>query len=188
MQRWSGSVWCYEPVLQGDLGRAEHQRVCHEHEDASSIERVSGRSSPSLVRVAGGISMEMEPLYTCCAGLDVHKQTVVACLLRTDGRARSARRFRPSTRRQRRWRACAPGCWRRVAPAWRWRRRAVSGNRSTTFWMGTARSWWSTRRTCTPCPAAKPTCATLSGSRRSSNTGCSRPASSPAGRSVNCAI
>ncbi len=31
--------------------------------------------------------MEMEPLYTCCAGLDVHKQTVVACLLRTDGRA-----------------------------------------------------------------------------------------------------
>ncbi len=31
--------------------------------------------------------MEMEPLYTCCAGLDVHKQTVVACLLRADGRA-----------------------------------------------------------------------------------------------------
>jgi transposase len=28
----------------------------------------------------------MERLYTCCAGLDVHKQTVVACLLRpTDG-------------------------------------------------------------------------------------------------------
>ncbi len=47
VQRWSGSVWCYEPVLQGDLGRAEHQRVCHEHEDESSIERVSGRSSPS---------------------------------------------------------------------------------------------------------------------------------------------
>ena len=27
----------------------------------------------------------MESLYTCCAGLDVHKQTVVACLLRPDG-------------------------------------------------------------------------------------------------------
>jgi len=26
----------------------------------------------------------MERLYTCCAGLDVHKQTVVACLLRPD--------------------------------------------------------------------------------------------------------
>ena len=25
----------------------------------------------------------MESLYTCCAGLDVHKQTVVACLLRS---------------------------------------------------------------------------------------------------------
>ena len=29
--------------------------------------------------------MGMEALYTCCAGLDVHKQTVVACLLRPDG-------------------------------------------------------------------------------------------------------
>jgi len=27
----------------------------------------------------------MERLYTCCAGLDVHKQTVVACLLHPDG-------------------------------------------------------------------------------------------------------
>ncbi len=26
----------------------------------------------------------MERLYTCCAGLDVHKQTVVACLLHPD--------------------------------------------------------------------------------------------------------
>ena len=29
----------------------------------------------------------MERLYTCCAGLDVHKQTVVACLLHPDGAA-----------------------------------------------------------------------------------------------------
>jgi transposase len=29
----------------------------------------------------------MEPLYTCCAGVDIHKQTVVACLLGADGRA-----------------------------------------------------------------------------------------------------
>jgi transposase len=29
----------------------------------------------------------MERLYSCCAGLDVHKQTVVACLLRPDGAA-----------------------------------------------------------------------------------------------------
>ena len=30
----------------------------------------------------------MDPLYRCCAGLDVHQRTVVACLLRTaaDGR------------------------------------------------------------------------------------------------------
>ncbi len=27
----------------------------------------------------------MESLYACCAGLDVHKQAVVACLLRPDG-------------------------------------------------------------------------------------------------------
>src|SRR5579859_6938863 len=31
----------------------------------------------------------MEQLYTCCAGLDVHKQTVVACLLRPEGSAQS---------------------------------------------------------------------------------------------------
>lgn len=31
----------------------------------------------------------MEPLYTCCAGLDIHKQTVVACLLGADGRAQN---------------------------------------------------------------------------------------------------
>ncbi len=29
----------------------------------------------------------MERLYTCCAGLDVHKQTVVVCLLHHDGAA-----------------------------------------------------------------------------------------------------
>src|SRR6266566_9694411 len=29
----SGSVWCCEPVSQCDRGRAEHQRVCPEHED-----------------------------------------------------------------------------------------------------------------------------------------------------------
>jgi transposase len=29
----------------------------------------------------------MERLYSCCAGLDVHKQTVVACLLRPEGAA-----------------------------------------------------------------------------------------------------
>jgi transposase len=31
----------------------------------------------------------MERLYTCCAGLDVHKQTVVACLLQPEGAAPS---------------------------------------------------------------------------------------------------
>jgi transposase len=31
----------------------------------------------------------MERLYTCCAGLDVHKQTVVACLLQPEGAAQS---------------------------------------------------------------------------------------------------
>ena len=29
----------------------------------------------------------MERLYTCCAGLDVHKQSVVACLLHPDSGA-----------------------------------------------------------------------------------------------------
>ena len=31
----------------------------------------------------------MEILHQCCCGLDVHKQTVVACLFRPDGRQRS---------------------------------------------------------------------------------------------------
>ena len=31
----------------------------------------------------------MERLYTCCAGLDVHKQTVVACLLQPEGAAQT---------------------------------------------------------------------------------------------------
>jgi transposase len=31
----------------------------------------------------------MEPLYRCCAGLDVHKETVVACVRRLDGRGRA---------------------------------------------------------------------------------------------------
>src|SRR5919199_6045900 len=45
-------------------------------------ERASGRLSHHKLPEEG----PMERLYTCCAGLDVHKQTVVACLLRpTDG-------------------------------------------------------------------------------------------------------
>jgi transposase len=41
----------------------------------------------------------MESLYTCCAGLDVHKQTVVACLLRPagDGERKEIQTFRTST-------------------------------------------------------------------------------------------
>ncbi len=45
VQEGSGSVWCYEPVDEGDLRRAEHKRVCHEHEGETSIERAPGRPS-----------------------------------------------------------------------------------------------------------------------------------------------
>src|SRR5262245_1667046 len=36
----------------------------------------------------------MEPLYRCCAGLDVHKETVVACVRRLDDRGRACEEVR----------------------------------------------------------------------------------------------
>jgi transposase len=41
----------------------------------------------------------MERLYTCCCGLDAHKQTVVACLLRPtpDGQSTRETRTFPTT-------------------------------------------------------------------------------------------
>ena len=89
----------------------------------------------------------MEILYERCCGLDVHKRTVVACLL-TPGPAgpptKELRTFGTMTGdllALSDWLAAAG--WTHVAME----ATGSSGSPSTTCWRTALRCWWSTRRT-----------------------------------------
>ena len=82
----------------------------------------------------------MELLHRRCCGLDVHKETVVACLrLVSDGKVTTeVRTFQTTTAdllRLSEWLA-ANG-----ARMWRWRRPASTGSRCGTSWMMASSSW-----------------------------------------------
>src|SRR6476646_2143216 len=83
----------------------------------------------------------MKTLHKRCAGLDVHKAEVVACV-RLISKRKVEREVRRSRRRHRDyWRL--PSGWRvQDARTWRWRRRACTGSRSGTFWKGGLHSFW----------------------------------------------
>ena len=71
----------------------------------------------------------MEVLYPHCAGLDVHKETVVACMRHMVGGTvkREVRTFDTTTTGLLAWRT---GWHPKAAPWWPWRRRASTGSRS----------------------------------------------------------
>ncbi len=74
----------------------------------------------------------MEVLYAHCAGLDVHKDTVVACVRHMHEATvkREVRTFKTMTRDLS---PCRNGWPRKDARTSRWRRRACIGSRSGTF-------------------------------------------------------
>ena len=74
----------------------------------------------------------MEVLYPRCAGLDVHKDTVVACVRCVSQPAHhEVRSFAPRRAACSRW---PTGSRRTAARTWRWRPPASTGSRSGTCW------------------------------------------------------
>ena len=129
----------------------------------------------------------MDIIHACCAGLDVHKKTVVACIRRVgpDGAvSREVRTFGTMTAE-----LLALSDWleaQGVGP--------VAMESTGVYWKpifnlleGRSRSSWSTPTTSSRFPAARPTSRTPSGSRNCCSTACSRPASSRRRRSASSA-
>src|SRR3954469_9095686 len=77
--------WCFEPACQSGLDIAAYPKLSpptggeHAEQIAHPLDVFRGRAARSL---------PMDTLYPCCAGLDVHKDTVVACVRRVDARGK----------------------------------------------------------------------------------------------------
>src|SRR6516162_7613471 len=82
---------------------------------------------------------KMELMHRRCCGLDVHKETVVACLrLVSDGQVTTAVRT---------FYACRSGWRKTIARMWRWKRPASTGSRCGISWMmASLRCCWQTPR------------------------------------------
>src|SRR6266478_1255234 len=99
----------------------------------------------------------MEALHPHCAGLDVHKDTVVACMRHmVDGAVkREVRTFKTTTKdlmALSEW-LSAEGCT--MSP---WKRRAFTGSRYGIFLQTASSNWcWRTPRMSRTCRAARPT-------------------------------
>ena len=71
-----------EPVDQSDPESCEHPRLCHGR--VTALEHAC-QSSPRADSSPGQRERVMEVLYPRCAGLDVHKDSVVACARLAEG-------------------------------------------------------------------------------------------------------
>ncbi len=80
----SARVWCCEPVTEFGPGVPRHHPLLRLRA-ARTAESVS-RRTPHAAVVDGGGSMEV--LDPRCCGLDVHKKTVVACVLISTGQGK----------------------------------------------------------------------------------------------------
>src|SRR5262249_44179255 len=95
---WSGPVsdqrrvtlCCRERVTESDADVVAYSKLSSPWENTQSRLLLSLMSSESGFR--GG--REMEAIYPCVAGLDVHKQTVVACVRRLDSRGRVSKQVK----------------------------------------------------------------------------------------------
>ena len=69
--------WCLprgEPASESGLGVAANPRLCLEH-----VEQIASFVDAFRL-LATALECFMQPLYPHCAGLDVHKDSVVACV------------------------------------------------------------------------------------------------------------
>jgi hypothetical protein len=79
-------AWCYEPDTESDPDRLAHPNLLPPRSGSTKSSSLHSPRSFGVEAPSGGLEMEM--LLHCCAGLDVHKKTVVACFRRItdDGR------------------------------------------------------------------------------------------------------
>src|SRR5262245_30272464 len=84
-------TWCREPARKFGPDVATDPRL-----SPPSPESTHNRLFDPRMSSGAGTQTEgpMEPLYACCAGLDVHKDTVVACVRRVGGSGRAAKDIR----------------------------------------------------------------------------------------------
>jgi len=130
----------------------------------------------------------MNILHPCCAGLDVHKKTIFACIrtVGIDGTVRcQVRTFGTMTAE-----LLALADWLESQGV-----RQVAMESTGVYWKpvfnlleGRFEVILVNAQHIKKVPVAGPTSRTPSGSRNCSSTACSRPASSPSRRSASCAI
>src|SRR5206468_3490049 len=77
-RREVGSAWCNEPVQQLDPGCAVAPLIVAPLWEARRPDSVT---AAHLARSSSEEGRAMEVCYSRCCGLDVHKRTIVACLL-----------------------------------------------------------------------------------------------------------
>jgi len=91
----SGLDWCCEPAPKFDWGVARYHRLLRPAgQHATETRHIATPTPPHAGNVRWSEEGTMERMHRCCCGLDVHKQTVVACLLRTDTAGRRSRELR----------------------------------------------------------------------------------------------
>ncbi len=71
----------------------EYHHLCHEHVDETSFLRATGDPAPSTLE-RGTTAGPLDRRYETCCGIDIHKQTAVACLITTGPRGQRARETR----------------------------------------------------------------------------------------------
>jgi transposase len=72
-----GSVWCDKPDTKFGLGAQRHHRLLPPEVSASAIRRIFNRRAP----VRDSRRTGMDVMYERCCGIDVHKDSVVACVV-----------------------------------------------------------------------------------------------------------
>jgi transposase len=131
----------------------------------------------------------VEVVYARCAGLDIGKDEVVACVRVPDGvggRHQEVRTFKTFSAELE-----ALADWRteQGSPRWCWRRPASTGSRAGRCWKSAGWSCcWSTPATSRSCPAPRPTVVMRRGRPSCWSTGCCVAASSRRPRSGSCGI
>ena len=113
----------------------------------------------------------MDAVHERCCGLDVHKKSVVACVITPEGR--EIRRFGTTTSK-----LLELADWlkeQEVSPV-AMESTGVYWNRCTIFWRTSSASWWSTPPTSRRCRGARQTSRTPSGLPSCCNTACCGPA------------
>src|SRR5215212_740021 len=132
-----------------------------------TVARPEGRSTHPRLRSSGAPRRRrphreaiMDVLYPRCAGLDIHRDTIVACvrLAEAGGVVRLVETFATTTTElERSWSGSQNGWPAMASRASRWKQPACTGSRSGRSWRETLSWCWPTPTMLRPCRGARPT-------------------------------